>query len=101
MELTSLRECDIARSFLEVAASTTNDDANLVYEYFERTWINGFGTALICQYGELFRTNNNAKDFHNSLRRLLFAANPRFGVFVKSNALMDSRDRVGVRTTAS
>ena len=55
MALPFLRECDIARSFLEMKASTTDDDAILVYEYFERTWINGFGTALICQHDELFR----------------------------------------------
>ena len=91
MALPFLRECDIARSFLEMKASTTDDDAILVYEYFERTWINGFGTALICQYGELFRTNNNAEAFHSSPRRLFFAAHPVFYVFVeKMNDLMDS-----------
>ena len=91
MALPFLRERDIARSFLEMKTSTTDDDAILVYEYFERTWINGFGTTLICQYGELFRTNNNAEAFHSSLRRFFFAAHPQFYVFVeKMNDLMDT-----------
>ena len=72
-------------------ASVTDDDTILVYEYFERTWINGFGAALICQYGELFRTNNNAEAFHSSLRRIFFTAHPQFDEFVeKMNDLMDS-----------
>ena len=91
MALPFLRERDIARSFLEMKASTTDDDAILVFEYFERTWINGFGTALICQNGELFRTNNNAEAFHSSLRRIFFTAHPQFDEFVeKMNDLMDS-----------
>ena len=91
MALPFLRERDIARHFLEMKATTTDDDALLVYEYFERTLINGFGTALICQNGELFRTNNNAEAFHSSLRRLFFSAHPQFGLFVeKMNDLMDS-----------
>ena len=91
MALVFLRECDIARRFLEMKASTTDDDTILVCEYFERTWINGFGTELICQNGELFRTNNNAEAFHSSLRRLFFAAHPQVCVFVeKMNDLMDS-----------
>ena len=91
MALAFLRERDIASRFREIKASATDDDTILVYEYFERTWINGFGTALICQYGELFRTNNNAEAFHSSLRRLFFAAHPQFDEFVeKMNDLMDS-----------
>ena len=39
-----------------------------VYRYFEQTWINGFGIELISQYEEVFRTNNCAESFHNSLR---------------------------------
>ena len=86
-----LREWDITHSFLEVKASTTDDDALLVCEYSERTWIDGFGTSLICQYGELFRTNNNAEAFHSSLRRIFFTAHPQFDEFVeKMNDLMDS-----------
>ena len=76
------RECDIASRFREIKASATDDDAILVYEYFERTWINGFGTALICQCGELFRTNN-AEAFHSSLTRVFFAAHPQFDEFVE------------------
>ena len=91
MALAFLRERDIPTRFLEMKASTTDDDALLVYEYFERTWIDGFGTALICQYGELFRTNNNAEAFHGSLRRIFFTAHPQFDEFVeKMNDLMDS-----------
>ena len=89
--LAFLRERDIASCFIEMKASSTDDDAILVYEYFERTWINGFGTALICQNGELFRTNNNAEAFHSSLKRLFFTAHPPFDEFVeKMNDLMDS-----------
>lgn len=91
MALPFLREHDITSRFLEMKASTTDDDAILAYEYFERTWINGFGPALICQNGELFRTNNNAEAFHSSLRRLFFTAHPQFGVFVeKMDDLIDS-----------
>ena len=88
MALPFLRERHIARSFLEMKASTTDDDATLVHEYFERTWIYGFGTALICQYGELFRTNNNAEAFHGSLR---LHSNPQLFAFVqKMNDLAES-----------
>ena len=91
MALPFLRERDIARSFFEMNASTTDDDATLVYEYFERTWINGLGTALICQNGELFRTNNNTEAFYSSLRRIFFAAHPQFYAFVeKMSDLMDT-----------
>ena len=91
MALAFLKERDIVRCFLEIKASTSDDDMGLVCEYFERTWINGFGTALICQHDELFRTNNNAEAFHSSLRRLFFTAHPQFDEFVqKMNDLMDS-----------
>ena len=46
---------------------------------------------MICQNGELFRTNNNAEAFHSSLRRLFFTAHPQFDVFVENmNDLADS-----------
>ena len=68
-----------------------DDDAILVYEYFERTWIDGFGTSLFCQNDELFRANNNVEAFHSSLRRIFFTAHPQFDVFVeKMNDIMDS-----------
>ena len=91
MALAFLREHDMVRCFLEIKASTSDDDMGLVCEYFERTWINGFGTALICQHGELFRTNNYAEAFHSSPRRLFFTAHPHFDEFVqKMNDIMDS-----------
>ena len=61
--LVFLKNLGIASCFLEMKVSLTGDDAILVYEYFERTRINGFWTALICQNGELFRTNINVKAF--------------------------------------
>ena len=44
-------------------ASLTGDDVIIVYKYSDPTWINGFGTVLICQNGELFRTNNIVETF--------------------------------------
>ena len=58
-----------------------DNDLMAVFEYYERTWIDGFGTELICQHDELFRTNNNAEAFHSSLRRVFFAAHPPFDEF--------------------
>ena len=91
MALAFMREHDIFGGFLEMKSALTDDDAILVYEYFERTWIDGFGTSLFGQYGELFRTNNNAEAFHSSLRRIFFTAHPQFDMFVeKMNDIMDS-----------
>ena len=39
-----------------------------VYRYFDETWIEGFSFELILQYEEVFRTNNCAESFHNSLK---------------------------------
>ena len=64
-------------------ASLTCDDAIIVSNIFERTWINGFWTALIYHNGELFRTNNNAEAFHSSLKRLFFTEHPPFDEFVE------------------
>ena len=61
--LVFLRNHDIASCFLEMKASLTGDDVIIVYKHFDPTWINGFGPALICQNGELFRTNNYVEDF--------------------------------------
>ena len=78
------------KTLSQLKASSTDDDTILVYKYFERSWIDGFGTALICKNGELFRTNN-AEAFHSSRRRLFFMADPQFDVFVeKMNDITDS-----------
>ena len=54
-----------------------------VYRYFEQTWINGFGIELISQYEEVFRTNNCAESFHNSLRMVFPSPRPNFYDFVE------------------
>ena len=91
MALVFLKQNDIVRRFLELKNGVADDDLTAVHDYFERTWVNGFGTALICQHDELFRTNNNSEAFHSSLRRLFFAAHPHFNEFVgKVTDLMDS-----------
>ena len=82
MALPFLKTRDIRRRFLELNESVDDADLALVYDYFERTWIDGFGVELISQYNELFRTNNNAEAFHSSLRHVFFRAHPQFGEFV-------------------
>ena len=70
-----------------------DEDLLVVYEYFERTWINGFGVDIISQYDELFGTNNDAEAFHSSLRRVFFASHPRFDeVIEKMCELMNSAE---------
>ena len=101
MALPFLREWDITRSFLEVKASTTDDDALLVYEYFERTWINGFGTALICKYGELFRTDNKRRSFPQHTEADLHSTPSVWRVRRKDERPHGlCQDRVGSRATA-
>ena len=83
MALVFLKSSDIHRRFLELRGTVDSDSLMLVYDYFERTWINGFGTGLISQHDELVRTNNNAEAFHNSLRHVFFANHPQFNEFVE------------------
>ena len=83
MALVFLKSSDIHRRFLGLRGTVDSDSLMLVYDYFERTWINGFGTGLISQHDELVRTNNNAEAFHNSLRHVFFANHPQFNEFVE------------------
>ena len=59
-----------------------------VYRYFEETWLDGFGVELISQY-EMFRTNNCAESFHNSLRTTFPSPHPNFYDFVEKSEIMD------------
>ena len=50
----------------------------------------GFGVELISQYEEMFRTNNCAEAFHNSLRTTFPSHRPNFFDFVeKLSEIMD------------
>ena len=93
MALALIKSNDIRDSFHTMKGLVNDDDLLLVYEYLERTWLDGFGVEMICQYHELFRTNNNAEAFHSSLRRVFFSPHPRFDEFIeKMCELMDSAE---------
>ena len=75
---------DVPRHFQSMKALVADDDQLLrVYEYFETTWLNGFGVKLISQHGEAFRTNNCAEAFHSSLRTIFHAPHPNFFDFIE------------------
>ena len=75
---------DVPRHFQSMKSLVADDDQLLrVYEYFETTWLNGFGVKPISQHGEAFRTNNCAEAFHSSLRTIFHAPHPNFYDFVE------------------
>ena len=82
---------EIPRHFKTMKALVRGDEQlRCVYEYFEKTWVDGFGVELIAQHGEVFRTNNSAESFHNSLRLIFHAPHPNFYDFVeKLSGIMD------------
>lgn len=93
MALPLLKESDIRRSFFKLKEILVDSALRTVYDYFERTWIDGFGVKLICQYDEMYRTNNNAEAFHSSLRQVFFSAHPNFNEFVEKMCdLMDTAE---------
>ena len=93
MALAPIKSNDIRNSFYKMKCHIDDEDLLMAYESFETTWIDGFGVELICQYDELFRTNNNAEAFHSSLRRVFFTPHPSFDEFIeKMCELMDSAE---------
>ena len=82
---------EIPRYFKEMKALVISDEQlRCVYEYFEKTWIGGFGVELVTQHGEVFRTSNSAESFHSALRMVFHAPHPNFYDFVeKLPGIMD------------
>ena len=90
MSLVFLKPEDIAPTFYILCSSTVDADLKNICDYFERTWVQGYGVDLICQYDEMFRTNNNAEAFHGGIRSMFSRPRPLFFDFVeKLTGVMD------------
>ena len=89
MSLVFFKPGDIPRRFRGLRSSVgDDDDLKRVCEYYERTWIRGYGVDIICQHNEIFRTNNHAEAFHNGIKSMINKTRPEFFDFVEKLVLV-------------